>query len=78
MCLPALTNTLLKNESMTVQFFFLNMLYGISYGFDITHDLLVRAWHFKDILRLVVLLFYRSIHVSYIMYTLYITWPGLD
>ena len=23
--------------------------YGISHGFDITHDLLVMAWHFKEI-----------------------------
>ena len=36
------------------------MLYGISNGFDITHDLLVMAGHFEDILRLVVLLFYMS------------------
>ena len=33
--------------------FFLNLLHGISHGFDITHDLLVMVWHFKDILRFV-------------------------
>ena len=36
------------------------MLYGISHGFDITHNFLVMDWHFKDILWLVVLLLYRS------------------
>ena len=31
---------------------FFGLLYGISHGFDITHDLLVMAWHVMDILRL--------------------------
>ena len=39
-------------------FYFLDLLYGISHGFDITHDLLVMVWHFKDVLRLVFLDFY--------------------
>ena len=30
--------------------YFLDLLYGISHGFDITHDLLVMTWSFKDIL----------------------------
>ena len=34
-------NYTFKNESLTVQISFLNMLYGISHGFDITYDLLV-------------------------------------
>ena len=42
------------------KFYFWNMLYRMSHGFDITHELLVMDWHFKDILCLVVLLFYRS------------------
>ena len=29
------------------------LLYGISHGFEITFDLLVMAWNFKDILRCV-------------------------
>ena len=47
------------------------MLYGISHGFDITHDLLVMDWHFHYILRLVVLLFYMSYTypIEYILYT---------
>ena len=47
------------------------MLYGISHGFDITHNFLVMDWHFKDIL-----LYYYCIghvHVSYRMYALCIT-----
>ena len=36
------------NESMAVQFYFLFLLYGISHGFDIRHDLLVMAWNFND------------------------------
>ena len=57
-CVFALTNILLIDDSMAVLFFIL-LLYGISHGFDITHDLLVTAWHFKDILRFVFLDFYR-------------------
>ena len=57
---PALTNTRFKNESMTVQILFWNMLYEMSHGFDITHELLVVDWHFKNILCFAVLLFYRS------------------
>ena len=47
------------------------MLHGFSHGFDITHDLLVMDWHFKDILCLVVLLFYRlyTFLIKYILYT---------
>ena len=48
------------------------MLYGMSHGFDSTHELLVMDWHFKDILCLVVLLFYMSNMSSYRMYTLHI------
>ena len=54
------------------------MLYGMSHGFDIRHELLVMDWHFKDILCLVVLLFYRSNTFRIEMYTLHITWPELD
>ena len=59
MCLPALINTRLKNESMTVDILFLEYVIWKSHGFDITHELLVMDWHFKDILCLVVLSFYR-------------------
>ena len=47
------------------------MLYGMSYGFNITHELLVMDWPFKDILCLVVLLFYRSntFPIESILYT---------
>ena len=48
----ALTDILFIYESMAVQFS-LDILYGINHGFDITHDLLVMAWHFNDILRFV-------------------------
>ena len=48
----ALTNILFIDESMAVQFF-LNLLYGIINGFDITLDLLLMVWNFKDILRFV-------------------------
>ena len=33
------------------QYNLFDLLYGISHAFDITYDLLVIAWHFKDILR---------------------------
>ena len=46
----ALTNILFIDKSITVQILFIYLLYGISYGFDITPDLLVMAWNFKDIL----------------------------
>ena len=71
MCLPALTNTRFKNESMTIHILFLNMIYGMSHGFDITHKLLVMEWHFKDILCLVILLYYRSntFPIECILYT---------
>ena len=47
------------------------MLYEMSHGFDITHELLVMDWHFKDILCLVVLLFYMSnmFYIECILYT---------
>ena len=47
------------------------MLYEMSHGFDITHELLVMDWYFKDILCLVVLLFYMSntFHIECILYT---------
>ena len=47
------------------------MLYELSHGFDITHDLLVMACHFKDILGFVVLLFYLSytFPIECILYT---------
>ena len=50
----------LRMNSLQYKFYFWNMLYGMSHGFDIIHELLVMDWHFKDILCLVVLLFYRS------------------
>ena len=40
------------DESMAVQIFF-KLLYGITNGLDITLDLLLMAWNFKDILRYV-------------------------
>ena len=44
----ALTNILfIDDSSMAVHI----LLFGISHGFDITHDTLVMAWYFKDILR---------------------------
>ena len=45
---PALTNALFINESTAVQFFW-DALYRISHVFDITHDLLMMAWHFNYI-----------------------------
>ena len=47
------------------------MLYEMSHGFDITHELLVMDWNLKAILCLVVLLFYRSntFHIECILYT---------
>ena len=52
MCLGCTYKYAFIDESMTI-LFFIYLLYGISHGFDITHDLLVMAWHFKDILRFV-------------------------
>ena len=52
-----LTNILFIDESMAVQFFF--DLYGITHGFDITLDLLLMAWNFKDILKFVFSDLYR-------------------
>ena len=49
----SLTNILFIDESMAVQILFLDLLYGITHGFDITLDLLMMAWNFKDILRFV-------------------------
>ena len=49
-----LTNVLFIDESMAVQIlFYLDLLYGITHGFDITLDLLLMGWNFKDILRFV-------------------------
>ena len=45
-----LTNILFIDEPW--QYTFL-LLYGTTHGFNITHDLLLMAWNFKDILRLV-------------------------
>ena len=72
--LIALTNILFIDESI---------LYEISHGFDIIHDLNVMAWIFKDILRL---FFYRFLigntqcvlHIAYTNSTLLIIWPGLN
>ena len=50
-----LTNILFIDESMAVHILFsLDLLYGITHGFDITLDLLLMTWNFKDILRFVV------------------------
>ena len=68
MCLPALTNTRFKNESMIVQIFFWNMLYEMSHEFDITHELLVLDWHYKDILCLVVFYFICQTRFIYNVY----------
>ena len=48
-----LTNILFIDEYMAVQIIFLDLLYGITHGFDITLDLLFMALNFKDILRFV-------------------------
>ena len=47
------------------------VLDGISHGFDITHDLLVLAWNFKDILRLFFSDLYRyyTLPIKYMLYT---------
>ena len=47
-----LTNILFIDEFMAVHIIFLDLLYGITHGFDITLDLLLMAWNFKDILRI--------------------------
>ena len=47
----ALTNTLFMDESLAIQIIILDLSYGISHGFDITLDLLLIAWNFKDIVR---------------------------
>ena len=54
-----LTNILFIDESMAVQIFNYYLLYGITHGFDITLDLLLMAWNFKDILRFVFSELYR-------------------
>ena len=71
MCLSALTNTRFKNESMTVQILFLEYVIWNESWIHIAHELLVMIWHFKDILCLVVLLFYRSntFPIECILYT---------
>ena len=73
MCLPALINTRYKNESMTV-----HILFSEYVIWNITHDLLVMDWHFKDYFATSCIIILYVIHVSYRMYTLHITWPGLD
>ena len=45
-----LTNILFNYESMAVQSCCF-LLYRITHGIDITVDLLLMAWNFKDILR---------------------------
>ena len=56
---------------MTVQMLFLEYIIWNESKFDITHELLVMDWHFKDILCFVVLLFYRSntFPIECILYT---------
>ena len=54
----ALTNIIFIDESMAVQIIYYYLLYGISHGFDITHELLVITGHFKDILRLYIIMFF--------------------
>ena len=51
---PALTYIIFIDEFMAVHIF-VDLLYGITHGFDITHDQLVMAWHFKDIVIFVIL-----------------------
>ena len=58
-------------------FYSLDLLYGISHGFDITHDLLVMTWNFKDILRFVFTFVY-VMHIAYKMSAIYIMWTGLN
>ena len=60
----ALTNMHLLINPWEYTFYFWDLLYGISHGFDITLDLLVMAWNFKDIV--------------YTISTLHIIWPGLN
>ena len=50
------------------------MLYEMSHGFDITHELLVMDWHFKDILCLIIyscIIIYMSntFHMECVLYT---------
>ena len=54
-----LTNILFIDESMAVQIFLGDLLYGITHIFDITLDLLLMAWNFKDIFRFVISELYR-------------------
>ena len=56
--------------------YFLDLLYGISHGIDVTHDLLLMARNFKDILRLKKR-FLEVIHIAYTISTSHIMWPEL-
>ena len=44
-----LTNITLLMNPWQYKFYFFDSLYGITHGFDITLDLLLMAWNFKDI-----------------------------
>ena len=58
------------------KFYCLDLLYGITHGFDITFDLLLMAWNFKDILRFVFFFkILQVIHIAYKISTLHIMWP---
>ena len=45
-----LANILLLMNPWQYKFYFFDLLYGIIHGFDITLDLLLMAWNFRDIL----------------------------
>ena len=52
------------------KFYFLDLLYGITHGFDITLDLLLMAWNFTVILRFV---FSDCIGSTHCLYNFYFT-----
>ena len=57
---------------MAVQIiFFYDSSYGISHGFDITLDLLLMAWNFKDIL--IFYFFQNCIGNTHCLYNFYFT-----
>ena len=49
-CLDCSNKIVFIDDFMAVHIIFFYSLYGISHGFDITIDLLLMAWNFKDIL----------------------------
>ena len=67
-----LTNIIvLMNPCQYKFYFFLDLLYGITHGIDITLDLLLMAWNFKDILRII--FFQICIGNTHCLYNFYFT-----